>query len=144
MILGFLFKAKEYGLLHQMLQFHVFMDSLELARVLVNLGAQDAQASDTFYEPAFQLGLDMLMRLKQYQEIVVALVNEDYVMKALDFAIEHEVHGMKLGSLLASVDLAKAAGNDIKATMIVKRLQELKKVSLPPLTRVVRRGKDES
>ena len=69
----------------------------------------------------------MLQRLKQFQEIVVALVNEDYVMKALDFAIENDVHGMKLGSLLASVDIAKAAGNDIKAAMIVKRLQELKK-----------------
>ena len=50
-------------------------------------------------------------------------------MKALDFAIEHEVTGMKLASLLESVEDAKAAGNDIKAAMIVKRLNELKKVS---------------
>jgi hypothetical protein len=39
-----------------------------------------------------------------FQEIVVALVNDDYVMKALDFALEHEVHGMKLKSLIESVD----------------------------------------
>jgi len=113
-----------------MLQFHVFLDSLELARVLISLGSKHSANSDTFYEPAFQLGLDMLQRLKQYQEIVIALVNEDFVMKALDFAIEHEVHSMKFASLLESVDAAKTNGNDIKAAMIVKRLQELKKVRI--------------
>lgn len=40
MFLGFLFKAQEYALLHQMLQFHVFADSLELAKVLVTLGSK--------------------------------------------------------------------------------------------------------
>lgn len=71
----------------------------------------------------------MLQRQKQYQEIVVALVNDDYVMKALDFALEHEVHGMKLKSLVESVDSAKAKGDDKKAAMLVKRLAELKRVS---------------
>jgi uncharacterized protein YpiB (UPF0302 family) len=60
---------------------------------------------------------------------VVALVNDDYVMKALDFALEHEVHGMKLKSLVESVDSAKAKGDDKKAAMLVKRLAELKRVS---------------
>jgi uncharacterized protein YpiB (UPF0302 family) len=59
----------------------------------------------------------------------VALVNDDYVMKALDFALEHEVHGMKLKSLVESVDSAKAKGDDKKAAMLVKRLAELKRVS---------------
>jgi uncharacterized protein YpiB (UPF0302 family) len=61
---------------------------------------------------------------------VVALVNDDYVMKALDFAIEHEVHGMKLKSLVESVELAKERGDDKKAAMLVKRLAELKRVSM--------------
>jgi uncharacterized protein YpiB (UPF0302 family) len=59
----------------------------------------------------------------------VALVNDDYVMKALDFALEHEVHGMKLKSLVESIDSAKAKGDDKKAAMLVKRLAELKRVS---------------
>lgn len=59
----------------------------------------------------------------------MALVNDDYVMKALDFALEHEVHGMKLKSLVESVDSAKAKGDDKKAAMLVKRLAELKRVS---------------
>lgn len=56
-------------------------------------------------------------------------MNDDYVMKALDFAIEHEVHGMKLKSLVESVELAKERGDDKKAAMLVKRLAELKRVS---------------
>ena len=61
---------------------------------------------------------------------MVALVNDDYVMKALDFALEHEVHGMKLKSLVESIDSAKAKGDDKKAAMLVKRLAELKRVSI--------------
>jgi len=56
-------------------------------------------------------------------------VNEDFIMKALDYAIEHEVVGMKLSSLMESVESARQKGDEIKAAMISKRLQELKKVS---------------
>ena len=49
-------------------------------------------------------------------------------MKALDFALEHNVHSMKLSLILENVELARASGDDEKATMIVKRLQRLKKV----------------
>ncbi len=49
-------------------------------------------------------------------------------MKALDFAIEHEVHGMKLKALVESVELAKEKGDDKKAAMLIKRLAELKRV----------------
>lgn len=50
-------------------------------------------------------------------------------MKALDFAIVNEVTGMKLGSLMDSVESNRQRGNEIKANMINKRLLELKKVS---------------
>ena len=50
-------------------------------------------------------------------------------MKALDFALEHEVHSMKLKSLVESVELAKQRGQDLKAAMLLKRLAELKRVS---------------
>jgi uncharacterized protein YpiB (UPF0302 family) len=58
---------------------------------------------------------------------VSALVNEDYVMKALDYALEHNVHSMKLSSILDNVEIAREQREDNKAAMIVKRLQELKK-----------------
>jgi len=58
---------------------------------------------------------------------VVALINEDFVMKALDFALEHNVHSMKLKAILESVQMARQLGDDTKAGMIVKRLNEIKK-----------------
>ena len=48
-------------------------------------------------------------------------------MKALDFALEHNVHSMKLSLILENVEMARSSGDDEKATMIVKRLQRLKK-----------------
>jgi predicted hydrolase (HD superfamily) len=53
---------------------------------------------------------------------VTALVNEDNVMKALDYALEHNVHSMRLAGLLDNVDYARERGDDNKAAMLVKRL----------------------
>lgn len=48
-------------------------------------------------------------------------------MKALDYALEHEVHSMNLKSLVESVEIAKQKGQDLKAAMLLKRLSELKR-----------------
>jgi hypothetical protein len=45
-----------------MMQFSVFNDTLELARVLIQLGSKGG-TKQAHYEPAFQQGLDMLQRL---------------------------------------------------------------------------------
>jgi hypothetical protein len=82
--------------------------------VLIQLGSKDQQGQ-TLYEPAFQLGLDMLQRLGHHQEIVTALVSEDCVMRALDYAQEHSVHGMRLSGLIDNVEMARDQGNDCKA-----------------------------
>lgn len=68
---------------------------------------------------------------------MVALINEDFVMKALDFALEHNVHSMKLKAILESVQMARQLGDDTKAGMIVKRLNEIKKVSSNAITNFV-------
>jgi hypothetical protein len=39
MLIKFVLKAREYAFLHQLLQFHVLNDSLELARSLLLLGS---------------------------------------------------------------------------------------------------------
>lgn len=49
LFLGFLLLAKEYALLHQMLQFHVCNDSIELAKILVTLGSKAASSTATYY-----------------------------------------------------------------------------------------------
>lgn len=46
----------------------------------------------------------MLQRMKHHQEIVTALVAENHVMRALDYALEHNVHSMRLSGLLDNVE----------------------------------------
>ena len=50
-------------------------------------------------------------------------------MKALDFAISNEVTGIRIRSLVENAEQAKAKGEDIKASMLVKRIADLRKVS---------------
>jgi hypothetical protein len=84
-----------------LLQYHVLNENIELARLLINLGSTDAPLSNPkeeggekapegqaglYYEPAYQAGLDMLKKLKSYDEIVVALINEGLTLRALNFA----------------------------------------------------------
>lgn len=45
-----------------------------------------------------------------FDEIVLALVNEENVMKALDFALENNVHSMKISSFLSCVERMKEKG----------------------------------
>lgn len=52
----------------------------------------------------------MLQRLRIFDEIVVALINERFVMKALDYALENNVHSMKLSFFLNSIEKYKNEG----------------------------------
>ena len=71
----------------------------------------------------------MMKRMRLFSEVVTTLVAEDLVMRALDFAMENDVHGMKQKFLFDNVETARTNGDDIKASMLIKRLAELKKVS---------------
>lgn len=44
----------------------------------------------SFYEPAYQLGLDMLKKLKSNEEVVYSLLNEGLIMRSLDYAVESQ------------------------------------------------------
>ncbi len=90
-----------------LLQYHVLNDNLELARLLINLGTKEREASAApegpahsvlYYEPAYQAGLDMMKKLRTYDEIVVALMNEGLTLRALNFAQTYNIHSMKLSS----------------------------------------------
>lgn len=41
------------------------------------------------------MGLDMLQRLKKFDEMVIALINEGLILKALDYALDYNVHSMR-------------------------------------------------
>jgi len=128
-VLGFLFEAKEYCVLQQLLQFSVLDETYELARVLIQLGSKSNIDSDSYFEPALNLGLDMMLRLKLHSEIVSTLIAEDYVMRALDHAQAYDVIGLRYKALIENVDSARAQGDDIKASILSKRLSKMKEVS---------------
>lgn len=69
----------------------------------------------------------MLQRMRIFEEIVVALINEGKVMKALDFALVNNVHSMKLSSFLSTVEKLKRNGYQDKALLILHRISEIKK-----------------
>ena len=115
--------------MHTLLQYQVLSNSLELARILINLGSSESRRlyeSDIqddmselegqyvslnrgagkdrefslFYEPAYQLGLDMLKKLKSNEDVVYALLNEGLLLRAIDYDQEFQVHSLKLSHFI--------------------------------------------
>ena len=89
--------TKDTQTLHSLLQYQVLSNSLELARILINLGSSESKRTTTdngtssftiYYEPAYQLGLDMLKKIKSNEDVVYALLAEGLVLRALDYAQE--------------------------------------------------------
>ena len=64
------------------------------------------------------MGLDMLQRLKKQDEIVVALINEGFILKALDYALDYNVHSMRLSLFLQVIERLRSQGEELKANMI--------------------------
>ena len=73
------------------------------------------------------MGCDMLQRLKKHDEIVVALINEGMILKALDFALDFNVHSMRLSLFLQVIEQLRAEGEELKANMIQKRINDIKR-----------------
>ena len=89
--------TKDTQTLHSLLQYQVLSNSLELARILINLGSSESKRTTAdngtssftiYYEPAYQLGLDMLKKIKSNEDVVYALLAEGLVLRALDYAHE--------------------------------------------------------
>lgn len=57
MLTTFIIKQKDFRLLQSMIQYHVLADSLELARILLDLGSKetrdDHESGKDYYKPAF-------------------------------------------------------------------------------------------
>ena len=71
----FAFENNKYQLLQQLLQYHVFTDSRPLAHQIVRLSVN--------YEPLYQLGLDMLYRLKAIRDVILIFLSRGAVLEAL-------------------------------------------------------------
>ncbi len=60
----------------------------------------------------------MLQRLKKFDEIVVALINEGMTLKALDYALDYNVHSMRCSLFMQVVEDLKKEGEENKANLI--------------------------
>jgi hypothetical protein len=120
--------TKDTQTMHTLLQYQVLSNSLELARILIHLGSSESRRLygseiqddmselegqyvslkatgkerefSLFYEPAYQLGLDMLKKLKSNEDVVYALLNEGLLLRAIDYAQECQVHSLKLSHFI--------------------------------------------
>lgn len=125
-----------------MMQYHVLNENIDLARLMINLGSKEgaknsseegaqstsgADYNQVYYEPAYQAGLDMMKKLKNYDEIVIALMNEGLTLRALNFAQAYNIHSMKLTSFLSVVDQLRADGKNHEADILFKRIAEIRK-----------------
>lgn len=81
-----------------------------------------------FYEPAFQIGLDMLKKLKQHEEIALALLHEGQLMKSLDIVSENSLSQLKMAAFQEGIEKLKSDGYTTKAELASKRILELKKL----------------
>lgn len=69
----------------------------------------------------------MLKKLKSYDEIVVALINEGLILRALNFAQAYNIHSMKVSSFLECVEHLKSEGRKREAEILLTRITEVRK-----------------
>jgi hypothetical protein len=87
-LIKYLFENQKYEYLHNLLQYQTLTDSFEFAQQLVILGTKSLEKpDDPYYFPALQLGIDMMLRLKKYQDIVLILVQNSQVLILNSFFI---------------------------------------------------------
>lgn len=95
---------KMYYQLHQMVQYHIVIDSKPLACLLLSL--------ESFYSPAHQMALDMLHRLNTaHEEIVEVLLSKKQVIPSMRYMAKHNMldHSTyrKLTEIAISTDNSK-------------------------------------
>ena len=68
-----------------------------------------------------------MKKLKNFEEITLALLHERHLMKSLDMLVEANLHSVKVGPFLEAIDKLKTEGYVFKADLAFKRIQEIKK-----------------
>lgn len=75
LLVALLVEEKRYYEFHQYLQYHILNDSPQIAEILLELSST--------YPPAYQLGLDMLYRLKEFGRLLKVMLEARQVIAAL-------------------------------------------------------------
>ena len=69
----------------------------------------------------------MLKKLKSNEDVVYSLLNEGLILRAIDFAQEQSVQGLKLSLFMQVVERLKNDGLRSKADFVIKRLADVRK-----------------
>ena len=80
-----------------------------------------------YYEPAYQLGLDMLKKIKSNEDVVYALLSEGLILRALDYAQDQGVQGLKLSHFMGVIERLRGDGLRGKADFVLKKIADLRK-----------------
>ena len=95
-LINLLRKINNYSLIVIFLQYHSLPDSVELAKFLI----EECNSANL---NSFQTGLDMLIRLKKYEEIFMFLINKNMLPEALLFV---KRYGVNIDYLFSDTALA--------------------------------------
>jgi hypothetical protein len=97
-VVNYLKKIKNFSLICIFLQYHSLPDNVELAKFLVDEcqvvneeNEDEFRNSDEFRKNTFQYGLDMLIRLKKFEEAFMAMINKGMLAEALIFLKRYNV-----------------------------------------------------
>lgn len=56
---------------------------------------------------------------------MVALINDGYILKSLDYALDYNVHSMRLSLFIQVIEQLRSEGEELKANMIQKRINDI-------------------
>ena len=64
----------------------------------------------------------MMKKLKNYEEITLALLHERHLMKSLDMLVESNLHSVKEAPFLAAAEKLKEEGYMSKSDLALKKI----------------------
>jgi hypothetical protein len=134
----YIWKNRDFIGLQNLLQYKVLDDTLELAQHLVQLGCDLDLGYDTknirnsittlsvFYFPAFDYGLNMLYRLRQYKDVFGILILVGKYSKAIDFAKSIPLDNWTKYSEFRDIVESDKSLTDRNRKLLVQRINNLK------------------
>jgi len=136
----YIWRNRDFIGLQNLLQFKVLDDTLELAQHLVQLGCAKDLAYDTkntrnwittlsiLYPPAFDFGINMMYRLRQYKDVFFILVTIGKYSKALDFARSIAQGSWMKYSEIKDRVMKDNSLNDRNKSLLIQRINGIKQV----------------
>ncbi|CAG9322635.1 unnamed protein product [Blepharisma stoltei] len=96
-----LVKGKNLNLLHQLVQYNVFNDTKEFASLLITLATPN---NPNYYPPALQLAVDMLYRMRAFDVLTDAFIENQMIYEAMCMLARHPYPGFDVKKLLSRTE----------------------------------------